>query len=54
MQQVEEGKAFESWNDRVRAGRAYVPGGLHETGHDAPPHLLVSGAGVSGPQRSEP
>lgn len=29
MVALDEGKAFESWNDRVRAGRDHVPGGLH-------------------------
>ncbi len=29
MQEMDEGKGFESWNDRVRAGRDRVPGGLH-------------------------
>ncbi len=29
MVAIDEGKAFESWNDRVRAGRDHVPGGLH-------------------------
>jgi len=29
MVPVDEGKGFESWNDRVRAGRDRVPGGLH-------------------------
>lgn len=31
MEPVETGEAFESWNDRVRRGTAFVPGGLHDS-----------------------
>ena len=30
MKDVTDGAPFESWNDRVAKGTAYVPGGLHE------------------------
>jgi hypothetical protein len=30
MKDVTNGKAFESWNDRMAKGTAWVPGGLHE------------------------
>jgi dihydropyrimidine dehydrogenase (NAD+) subunit PreA len=29
MVAIDEGRGFESWNDRVRAARDHVPGGLH-------------------------
>lgn len=29
MAEVDEGRSFESWNDRVRTGKDHVPGGLH-------------------------
>jgi len=43
MKDVTRGAPFESWNDRIAKGTAYVPGGLHDPPAAAPPPVHRSG-----------
>jgi hypothetical protein len=42
MKDVTNGAPFESWNDRIAKGTAWVPGGLHDP-PGAPPPVHRSG-----------